>query len=75
MPHRRCFQTFRPGKAQKLLRWSAVNLFSLFLVSQIQLEHTSAKIVLAAVLGLSLTLLLAFWWKNFRYESRREFFD
>ena len=75
MPHRRCFQTFRPGKEHKLLRWSALNLFSLFLVSQVQLEHTSAKIVLAVILGLSLTLLLALWWKHFRYESRRLFFD
>lgn len=75
MSHRRRFQTFRPGKAQKLLRWSALNLLSLFLVFQIRLEHSSARIVLAAILGLSLMLLLAFWWKNFRYESRREFFD
>jgi hypothetical protein len=73
MRYQRRFQTFRPGKAQKMLRWSAVNLFGLFLVFQYQYEHPAALILLAGVLGLSLLLLLASWWKHYHYESRRLF--
>ena len=56
-----------------MLRWSALNLFGLILVLQDQYEHPAAKVLLAAVLGVSLLLLLASWWKHHHYESRRLF--
>ncbi len=73
MRYQRRFQTFKPGKAQKLLRWSALNLFSLLLVFQYRYEHPSARLALIAILGFSLAVLLAFWLKHYLYESRRLF--
>jgi hypothetical protein len=70
--HRR-FQTFRPGKAQKFLRWSALNFLSLMMILPYQYEHPSARTALIAVLGFSLAVLLTLWWKNHLYESRRYF--
>jgi len=70
--HRR-FQTFRPGKAQKFLRWSALNFLSLLMILPYRYEHPSARTALIAVLGFSLAILLTLWLKNFLYESRRAF--
>jgi hypothetical protein len=70
--HRR-FQTFRPGKAQKFLRWAALNFLSLVMILPYRYEHPSARTALIAVLGISLAVLLALWWKIHRYESRRYF--
>lgn len=70
--HRR-FQTFRPGKAQKFLRWSALNFLSLLMILPYRYEHPTARTALIGVLGFTLVVLLALWWKNHRYESRRVF--
>jgi hypothetical protein len=70
--HRR-FQTFRPGKAHKFLRWAALNFLSLMMILPYRYEHPSTRMALIAVLGFSLVILLALWLKNFLYESRRVF--
>jgi hypothetical protein len=73
MRYHRRFQPFRPGKAQKLLRWAGLNFISLLMILPYRYEHPSARTALAALLGCSLVVLLSLWWKYHRYESRRVF--
>ena len=74
MRYQRRFQTFRPGKAQKFLRWAGWNFLSLILIAPYSYEHSSAKIALISVLGVSLVVLLTLALKHHLYQSRR-FFD
>jgi hypothetical protein len=73
MRYQRRFQTFKPGKAQKLLRWSALDFLGLILVLPQHYEHASTRALLATILGVTLMVLLTLWWKHHRYESRRIF--
>jgi hypothetical protein len=73
MRYQRRFQTFRPGKAQKFLRWAGLNFLSLMMILPYSYEHPSAKVALVAVLGVSLVVLLTFALKCHLYESRRAF--
>ncbi len=74
MRYQRRFQTFRPGKAQKFLRWAGLNFLSLIVIAPYSYEHSSAKIALISVLGVSLIVLLTLALKHHLYQSRR-FFD
>lgn len=74
MRNQRRFQTFRPGKTQKFLRWAGLNFLSLMVILPYSYEHSSAKIALISVLGVSLIVLLTLAIKHHLYESRR-FFD
>lgn len=73
MGHQRRFQTFRPGKAQRLLRWAGLNFLCLLMILPYRYQHASARTALMAVLGASLVVLLTLWWRTHRYESRRGF--
>jgi hypothetical protein len=73
MRNQRRFQTFRPGKAQKFLRWAGLNFLSLLMITPYRYEHPSAKVALVAVLGFSLAVLLTLALKYHLYESRRAF--
>ena len=74
MRYQRRFQTFRPGKAQKFLRWAGLNFLSLMVIAPYSYEHSSARIALISVLGVSMVVLLTMALKCHLYESRR-FFD